>query len=303
MMHPFVAIDFETANEQRRSACSVGLVKFDAFGRATERFSTLLQPHPEVNYFNPVNTWVHGIRADDVAGAPQWSQVAGEVARFLGDLPIVAHNMAFDGYVLSDLAGLYGLEPQANRRFCTLRLARRVLASELERKGLEEVFDYFFPGETFAHHDATADAQAAGQIFARMQEEYGYEQLAELCPPTGARRRTASPGSRGAQLEAQELIAHYGNSEAIRGQRIAITGTLSHGQRAAVQELLVSLGATPEKSLTKKTTMLVVGIPNPQAWSEGSSASRKLDKAAKLREAGSRIEVITEEEFFQRLVD
>lgn len=32
-MESFVAFDFETANEQRRSACAVGLVRFNANGQ------------------------------------------------------------------------------------------------------------------------------------------------------------------------------------------------------------------------------------------------------------------------------
>ena len=48
-MHPFVAIDFETANEKRGSACSVGLAKFDAAGQLVDRCYQLLRPHPDLD--------------------------------------------------------------------------------------------------------------------------------------------------------------------------------------------------------------------------------------------------------------
>ena len=303
-MEEFVAIDFETANEQRRSACAVGLARFDTEGVVVDRYAQLLRPHDEVNYFNPINTWVHGITADRVVDAPQWAEVYPDIADFIGDRPLVAHNLAFDGYVLSDLAVLYNVAALKNRQFCTLRLARRVLASELERKTLDAVLGYYFPGETFKHHDASADAEACGRIFARMQAEYGCEQLEELCPPAGrGSRRTQQPGSLANQLVGDELIARYGSSQALEGEHVVFTGTLQHGQRAAVQELVSAVGGTPEKNLTKRTTLLVVGIPNPRLWSEGSSASRKVTRATELRAAGSPIEVITEEEFFNRLSD
>lgn len=68
-MEPFVAIDFETANQHRSSACSVALVRFDEHGEEQDRFSTLLQPHESVAYFSPVNTSIHGISAKDVANS------------------------------------------------------------------------------------------------------------------------------------------------------------------------------------------------------------------------------------------
>lgn len=47
--------------------------------------------------------------------------------------------------------------------------------------------------------------------------------------------------------------------------------------------------------------MLVVGIPSSGTRLEGSTESRKMLKATQLREAGTQIEVVTEDEFFQRL--
>ena len=306
-MCEFVAIDFETANEQRRSACAVGLVLFDHEGQLVDSYYQLLRPHPDVDYYNPVNVWVHGITADDVADAPQWSHIANRVASFIGNRPIVAHNMAFDGYVLSDLADLYSTEVIPNRRFCTVRLARKILADKLERKSLDEVFYYYFPDEDFEHHHAASDAKAAGMIFARMLQEFGFEKLEELCPPTRSKSKTKSKTERlgllANQLGTGQLIERYGKSRALEGEHVVFTGTLKHGQRAAVQQLVTATGGVADKSLTKKTTLLVVGIPNPRSWVEGSSASRKLLKASQMREKGSPIEVISEEEFFNRLND
>lgn len=308
-MREFVAIDFETANEQRRSACAVGLALFDNQGKLSDSYYQLLHPHTEVDYFNPVNVWVHGITAEDVADAPQWSHVAEKVASFIGDRPIVAHNMAFDGYVLSDLAKLYHTEVIPNRRFCTVRLARKILADKLERKSLDAVFNYYFPDKPFNHHHAASDAEAAGMIFAKMQQEFSFAELEKLCPPTGdsktvgGRKKSGRSGILADQLTVEQLLERYHTSRALEGEHVVFTGTLRHGQRAAVQQLVAAVGGIPDKSLTKKTTLLVVGIPNPRSWVEGSSASQKLLKASQLREAGSSIEVISEEEFFNRLCD
>lgn len=301
-MRGFVTIDFETANEQRRSACSVGLARFNQDGILVEEYTTLLHPHPECDYFLPMNTWVHGIDATQVVGAPTWDQVAGEVYSFIGEDTLVAHNMAFDGYVLADLADLYGLPMPTNRRMCTMRLARRILADELERKRLGDVYDYYFPGEGFDHHDAGADARACGRIFARMLDEYGWDRLEELCPVPGSRRRSA--GLLADQLTTQALLDRYAvNPKALEGEHVCITGTLQHGKRAAVQELIEAVGGVADKSITKRTTLLVIGVPNPRSWAPERGASAKMTKATALRDAGSPIELLSEQEFFQRLED
>lgn len=296
-MSEFVAIDFETANEHRRSACAVGLVQFSADGAVERRMYQLLRPHPEVDYFNPINVWLHGIEAADVESAPQWGEVHQAVQRFIGERPIVAHNMAFDGAVLSDLSALYDLPPLPNQRFCTLRLARRILAAQLQRKSLDAVYSHYFPGESFTHHAAGADAEACGKIFARMRSEFGLDGLAAICT-TSARKRNSGPArlTRG-QLPLAKLKEQYCTPQALTGERVVFTGTLKRAPRASAMELVETLGGTAEKNLTKKTTLLVVGTPSANS----ASASRKLQKATQLRAAGSPIEVMSEEEFFDRL--
>lgn len=77
--------------------------------------------------------------------------------------------MTFDGYVLSDLGATCEPPEFVNPRLCTLRMARRFIATDLDRKNLDAVLDYCFPGETFEHHESNADAEACSRIFARMQ--------------------------------------------------------------------------------------------------------------------------------------
>lgn len=300
-MHPFVAIDFETANENRFSACAVGLVKYDSDGVIIDSFSHLIQPHPSVNYFNPVNTWIHGLTAADVEGQAEWVDIFPEMKAFIADLPLVGHNMAFDGYVLRDLCQLYEVPLPSNRQFCTYRLSRRINAEVLERHRLETVYAHYFPHETFAHHHALADAQACGRIFHKMQELYGYEYLEQQCPP--ARVRERSHDSTEISISVDELVSRYGVSQLLHGIHICFTGTVQRAQRAALEQFVSRLGGIADKNLTRKTDILVVGIPNPRSWSEGASASRKLIKAHELRESGSAIRVLSEEEFFNQLED
>ena len=57
-MDTFVAIDFETANRERSSVCSIGLV-FVEGGQITDTYYRLIRPLP--NYYSRFNTEVHGL--------------------------------------------------------------------------------------------------------------------------------------------------------------------------------------------------------------------------------------------------
>ncbi len=57
-MENFAAIDFETANSERTSVCSVGIV-IVRNGEITDTFYSLIQPEP--NYYTYWCTRVHGL--------------------------------------------------------------------------------------------------------------------------------------------------------------------------------------------------------------------------------------------------
>lgn len=63
----WVAIDFETANRTRGSACALGVAIVEA-GQVIDRASWLIRP-PTLD-FNPYNVMIHGITAADVASSP-----------------------------------------------------------------------------------------------------------------------------------------------------------------------------------------------------------------------------------------
>ena len=61
-MKDFAAIDFETANNERSSVCSV------RGGEVVDRFYSLIKPEPE--YYNYWCSQVHGLCAADTDDAP-----------------------------------------------------------------------------------------------------------------------------------------------------------------------------------------------------------------------------------------
>lgn len=275
-MREFVSLAIQTANEKRCSACSIALVAFDRHGMPEDTFATLLHPHPSCEYFSYRATQRHHITARDVAHEPEWKDIWGDVFGFLGSRPIVAHNMAFQGYVLTDLAKLYRLADFRNRRMCTQRLAFRLL-DNLPSRSLRDVYGVYFPGSTFDLHVPASEALVCGEIFARMQQDHSYHDLVRHCDPRGPYTREGYRDDRHyiwhvedstkakaiamdeAEMDAELLLLNLPNAEpTLLGERVWIMGSFSY-PLPVLKHLITLAGGRVQTRLTKTTTMVVLG--------------------------------------------
>lgn len=76
LMKNFAAIDFETANQQRTSVCSVGIV-IVRDGEIVDSYYSLIKPEPE--YYSYWNTRVHGLTMEDTMNARVFPEVWAEI--------------------------------------------------------------------------------------------------------------------------------------------------------------------------------------------------------------------------------
>jgi DNA polymerase-3 subunit epsilon len=183
-MH-FVAIDFETAKYTRESACSVGLVKF-LDGKAADTYYSLIRP--PVLYIRPDFTDIHGLTVNDVRDAPRFADVwQDRLLPFIGDLPLAAHNAAFDMGVLRAVLEWYDLPVPPLSHFCTLKLARAAWP-DLKSHALTSLGQHF--GIVYAAHNALADAQTCGIIASKAAERYACTNLGNLLAAAGITMRT-----------------------------------------------------------------------------------------------------------------
>ena len=106
-MNSFAAIDFETANNERTSVCSVGVVIVKK-GEFVDSFYSLIQPEP--NYYNYWNTLVHGITQEDTEDAPVFPYVWQQIEPLIEGLPLVAHNSPFDEGCLKAVMRCYQMD-------------------------------------------------------------------------------------------------------------------------------------------------------------------------------------------------
>lgn len=157
----FVAIDVETANDDWGSICQIGVVRYTN-GQAGASDSWLCTPPPGLERFDALNIGIHGITPDDVADAPAFGDVLGDVVAAVGDLPVVAHNAQFDMTAFSRACAAAG-QPVPHWTFgCSLALARAAKLG-ISNHRLPTVAAHFGV-ELAKHHDALSDARACGDI-------------------------------------------------------------------------------------------------------------------------------------------
>jgi DNA polymerase-3 subunit epsilon len=304
----FVAIDFETANMMRGSACAIGLAVVED-GKIVETFSQLMRPPlsdgPEA--FDDFNVGIHGITWDLVKNEPEFIDVWRSAVEVIGTRPLIAHNAAFDMGVLREALDLSMSDWPTLNYACTLVASRRVLS--LPSYSLPYVASELNV-LLKQHHDAKSDAVAAAEIMIELCKRKSANSLEELLASINVNWGMISEGNwRGSvakqKYTSKELPAPRADANSdhfLFGKHIVITGALPSGiTRSQAQERIAYFGGIPQENVTKETSLLVIGDVDPHKLAPGATESAKMKKAFKLQSSGQLIEVITGMDFLPLL--
>lgn len=285
----FTAIDFETANRHRASACAIGLVKVRG-RQVVDDVTWLMRPPLDYDHFEPYQAGVHGINASLVAREPRFDIRLPQILEFIGGDVVVAHNASFDASVLSAACLASGVQPPDLRFLCTMAAARRCLSLASYR--LPFVAEALGVELTY-HHDPGADALAAAGLVPSLASALGAASLDDLLALS-----QRAPAAR-------ELTAvanpDADPSHALYGKVIVFTGALSTMTRQMAWNECAAVGAQPEKNVTKRTNVLVIGDLDPARLVPGETLSQRAVKAFDLRAGGQEIEVLTEFDFLREV--
>jgi ATP-dependent DNA helicase DinG len=173
-MTSIIALDIETTglDPQTDAILEIGARRFDG-NRVENEFTTLINPGRHIPDFI---TGLTGISDDMVRQAPRIRDVLDELASFIGDLPILGHNIQFDlsFFKKYDLFEL-------NERIDTYELAAVLLpsASRYNLGSLVQQLGIPLP----ATHRALDDARATHGVFQRLltlASELPLDLLAEI---------------------------------------------------------------------------------------------------------------------------
>ncbi len=160
-MKSLVAIDIETTglDNDREAITEIGAVKFKG-NRVEDEWSSLINPNRHIPEFI---TGLTGIDDAMVREAPRLRDVAHELEAFVGDAPIVGHNIRFDlGFLQKQIPFSF------NEVIDTYELASILLpnASRYNLGALGKELGVALP----ATHRALDDARATHGVFNRLYE-------------------------------------------------------------------------------------------------------------------------------------
>ena len=308
----FAAIDFETANEQRSSPCSVGVV-VTRNGETISSYHTLIKPRG--CRFTEYNCGIHGITPDDVRDKPEFPEIWPLLRDFLESNVVLAHNASFDMSVLRATLSEYEIDFPEIKYGCTRLIAKSAWPGLISYR-LALVTRLL--GIEFQHHDALEDANACARIVCRAGRETESQSLDELaerleftfgaihssgdyCPPSGCYRAGNRNGSRIDIRSIKPLAVHRDPNRPFFAAAVAFTGTLKSMGRKDAMQAVVDKGGDVETGVTKRTCYLVVGDQDYRQFAEGCTKSSKMRKAEALLADGQDIEIIAEEDFLQML--
>ena len=203
MPDPYVSIDLEMTSPRsdEQSIVEIGLIKFRG-DKTLATWSSLVNPGVDFPYAIQVLT---GIDPVDLRRAPTIDQLAPQVRDFVGNLPLMAHSVAYDVNALAN----HGIVLK-NPTIDTFELASVLLPqlSSYSLAALAEHFDIPFPRQ----HRAVADALVTRDLFLRLldvasgQDPLILDEVVRLVRGSGwsleglfasiaGKKRTSSPGA------------------------------------------------------------------------------------------------------------
>ena len=295
----FVALDFETANSERSSVCSLGIAVVSD-GIITDQAYWLIKP--KVLRFDTYNTYIHGITLEDVINEPEFCDLWPQIQPYLENKIVVAHNASFDLSVLRYILDEYNL-PYPNLRYsCSWIISKKHWPTLMSHK-LNFISEYI--GFQFKHHNALEDALACAHIVIRICRESdsdGLEGLIKILDismgalfPGGY--KATSPKSGNFKTKAlKPATTVFDPTHPMYCRNFVFTGTLKAMSRKNAMQKVLDCGGSFSDIVNSETNYLVIG--NQDSWKfKNLGKSNKLKLAEELKAKGAEIIIINEPDF------
>lgn len=279
----FVAIDFETANHQLDSACSLGIVSVKK-GVIEYQHEYLINPEC---IFDENNIMIHGIIPSVVEKAPTFPEIWDEIYEIINGRIVFAHAADFDISVLKAMINRYNLKIPSIEIGCTLRVAKIAFKDILPNCKLNTISQYLQIEHN--HHNGLSDALVCYYMIKYVEKMYRVYDVVDLFNDlslvfgkyneneyTKVRNRL--------KLKTKDII-----KDVLKGMVVCFTGKPKSLTKNHFINLVLSYGGVVSKDYNHRIDIYVV-FQNP--------AKKDLEKLNKVREVKD-IKVYTEEEFME----
>ena len=136
-------------------------------GKIKDEFQTLINPQQHIRKSSMA---IHGISQDMVADAPTEEEAMPKILEFIGDYPIVAHNVVFDYSFLNEASWRTRKQGIDNPRIDSQQFFKEVYP-DIEAHGLEALCKKF-KVEFTTHHRAMADTMGLASAYPALKKLY-----------------------------------------------------------------------------------------------------------------------------------
>ena len=291
-------IDFETANKERNSICSVG-ISVQEDGVETLNFYSVCKPEPFK--ISRQNQEVNGFDYCDLENAPLFSEIYPEVKSIIDSVDyVVSHNANFDMDCLSTYLYKHQIDFPDFIYTCSCELA----LIHFNNKNLSRLEDIaHFYGITYNAHNALSDAQTTGYVFWKMLGNKSIEDLKlydfidrleiEVFQEVKDRFNDVKPVEDVAMTVSGLPFVEI-DAITINGNNFIVTGNFIHAKRKSVEEYIKNNGGKLQSSANKKTNYIVIGAMASDGWANGNYG-RKIEAALQLEN----VTFISEETFLK----
>ena len=304
----FIAIDFETANSFRGSACAIGLAFVKNNQIVSRKYHYI---KPKDMHFDPYYVKLHGISERNVKHCPEWPDVWDSIANELQDHLILAHNASFDMSVLRHVFDDYKMEYPIFDFHCTRVIGKKVWPGLINytHNTLARLINIKLEHPN-AHDNAATCAKIALKALETKKEpslrnflEKHQMPLGKIRPGKYRPAREKKP----AHLQAYNMAEEYQNFNNVLDEdhpfynkHIAFTGTLLSLPPEEAMRQVLKAGGHPETTITNNTNFFVYGKQDFSNFSY-DSYNTEMKKAIILNDKGHDIEILSEEDFLQLL--
>lgn len=279
----FVAIDFETANHQLDSACSLGIVSVKK-GVIEYQHEYLINPEC---VFDENNIMIHGITPSVVEKAPTFPEIWDEIYEIINGRIVFAHAADFDISVLKAMINRYNLKIPSIEIGCTLRVAKIAFKDILPNCKLNTISQYLQIEHN--HHNGLSDALVCYYMIKYVEKMYRVYDVVDLFNDLslvfGKYNENEYIKVRNRlKLKTKDII-----KDVLKGMVVGFTGKPKSLTKNHFINLVLSYGGVVSKDYNHRIDIYVV-FQNP--------AKKDLEKLNKVREVKD-IKVYTEEEFME----
>lgn len=299
MKPTFILLHTECVNQCRDSVCHIILVPV-VNGRRDDTIEYIVNPHATFDFV------MSGITEEQLAAAPGLEQEWTDIQCLLetsGD--IVCSAEGYSARALSGTLARLGIKAP-KYAFCNAKAICRRSMSEpsysLDYLSGVRFGDYVAETDPVAIAERWADLVIAGldprdeadipSFLAVAKIRPGYISPDDYAPSECVRLSHNRP----LDLSGVEVVAP--DTHPLHGLNVVFTGKLESMTRAEARTLVTACGGEAPDTLTKSTDLLVVGAQVLRVVG-ASGLSGKMKKAAKFKESGSDIEIITEADFLE----